>query len=104
MPHVLDLLVQLALPGGALLLDVHQPVVEPVETVAQDGLVLTASGQGREHGRVGVAARPDEPGQGTEQQADHQGQQRQQDHHALSVAATADTSGLTAPRPVRSLP
>ena len=42
MAHVLDLLAQLSLPGRALLLDVHQPVVEPVETVAQDGLRVEA--------------------------------------------------------------
>ncbi len=50
--HVVDLLPQLPLPRGALLLDVHQPLVQPVEPVAQDRLVLTAGRERPEHGRV----------------------------------------------------
>ena len=81
-PHVVDLLAQLALPRRALLLDVHQPLVEPVEPVAQHGLVLAACGQRPQHVGVAGASRPGQHRDRAEQHADHEGQEGKCDVHA----------------------
>ncbi len=92
-PHLVDLLSQLALPRGSLLLDVHQPLVEAVEPDAQDGLVLPARGQRPQHLGVAGTPRPGQHRRGTEQHADHQGQEGKHDVHVVRVAGGTDTTG-----------
>ena len=82
MPHVVDLLAQLSLPRRALLLDVHQPLVEPVEPVAQHGLVLAALRQRPEHLGVTRPPGPRERRDRADEQSDQQRHQGKHDVHA----------------------
>ena len=89
-PHVVDLLAQLPLPGRPLLLDVHQPLVQPVQAVTEHGLVGPAVGQRTRELGVTAAPGPAERHQRAEQEPDHQGEEGKQDVHAVSVAAGTD--------------
>ena len=90
-PHVVDLLAQLPLPGGALLLDVHQPLVQPLEPVAQHGLVLAARRQRPQHVGITGLARPRQHRDRAEEDPDHEGQEGKDDVHAARVAGGTDT-------------
>ena len=93
-PHVVDLLVQLALPRRALLLDVQQPLVEPVDARAEHGLVVTAGVERPQHAGIAGAAGPEQREHGAQQQPDHECR-RQGKEHAARV--TAPTDRLRAP-------
>ena len=71
-PHVVDLLAQLALPGGALLLDVHQPLVQPVDARPQHGLVVTAGVERAQHTGVAGTPGPHQRQHAAQQQPDHE--------------------------------
>ncbi len=73
-PHLLDVLAQLALPRDPVLLEVAQLVVQPVEALLDHGVVagprLERKSLGRGVPGVGPSARPQQRQQPTEQRAD----------------------------------
>ncbi len=87
----MDLLVQLALPRDAVVLEVAQLVVEPVEALAHHGLLV----EGVAEPLVGRRrrARPEQPERVAHGEADQHGDEDGQDLHAPSMTATTDNDG-----------
>jgi hypothetical protein len=85
-----DVLVELALPGRPLPVEVVHLVAEPVEALHHLGLVDHAGGVRR------ARARPQQTDQAAEGQPDREGDEERQRVHAMSLNQTTDIA--TAPR------
>ena len=94
--YVVDLLVQLALPGDSGMLEVAQGVVEPVEPLEHLGVPRLSAGTGAQ-GAAERGASQHAQGQAereTEAEADEQHQQQREgggEAHATRVTASADS-------------